>query len=49
MTTAIKEPEREVEVSAPPQKEPIQLLWIIIGLLAAVGVMIGIERLVPRY
>jgi hypothetical protein len=49
MTTAIREQEPEVEVSAPPQKEPIQLLWIIIGLLAAVGVMIGIEHLVPRY
>ena len=31
------------------QKEPIALLWIIIGLLASVAVMIGIERLVPRY
>jgi hypothetical protein len=49
MTTAIKEPDPEVEVPAPPQKEPIQLLWIIIGLVAAVFVDIGIERLVPRY
>ena len=39
----------EREVAAPAQKEPIQLLWIIIGLVAAVGVMIGIEHLVPRY
>jgi hypothetical protein len=31
------------------QKEPIALLWIIIGLLAALGCMIGIERLVVRY
>ena len=33
----------------PTQKEPAALLWIIIGLLAAVAVMIGIEHMVPRY
>ncbi len=32
-----------------PQKEPLALLWIIIGLLMAVGCMVGIERLVMRY
>jgi hypothetical protein len=47
MAPATEKP--EVEVAAPPQKEPIQLLWIIVGLVAAVGVMIGIEHLVPRY
>ena len=31
------------------QKEPAALLWIIVGLLAAVGCMIGIERMIPRY
>ena len=31
------------------QKEPLALLWIIIGLLSALGCMIGIERLVVRY
>lgn len=31
------------------QKEPIAMLWIIIGLLVSVAVMIGIERLVERY
>ena len=30
-------------------KEPVALLWIIIGLLLAAAAMIGIERLVPRY
>jgi hypothetical protein len=30
-------------------KEPVALLWIIVGLLASVLAMIGIERLVPRY
>jgi hypothetical protein len=30
-------------------KEPVALLWIIVGLVASVAVMIGIERLVPRY
>lgn len=36
-------------VKAVPQKEPIALLWIIIGLLFAVACMIGVERLVERY
>ncbi|MEO5935727.1 MAG: hypothetical protein ABIP81_00790 [Terriglobales bacterium] len=31
------------------QKEPIALLWIIIGLVASIAAMIGIERLVERY
>ena len=31
------------------QKEPIAMLWIIIGLVLSVGAMIGIERLVERY
>jgi hypothetical protein len=31
------------------QKEPIALLWIIIGLVISIGVMIGIERMVERY
>lgn len=30
-------------------KEPIAMLWIVIGLLAMAACMIGIERLVPRY
>jgi len=30
-------------------KEPVALLWIIVGLLASVAAMIGIERLVPRH
>ena len=30
-------------------KEPVAILWIIVGLVASVAVMIGIERLVPRY
>ena len=30
-------------------KEPVALLWIIFGLLAAVGCMILIERAVVRY
>jgi hypothetical protein len=34
---------------AVPQKEPIAMLWIIIGLLISVAAMIGIERLVERY
>ena len=31
------------------QKEPISMFWIIIGLVVAVGCMIGIERMIPRY
>ena len=31
------------------QKEPIAMLWIIIGLLVSVASMIGIERLIERY
>ena len=31
------------------QKEPIALLWIIVGLFAVVGVCILIERMVHRY
>ena len=31
------------------QKEPIALLWIIIGLLGIVGVCILLERMVVRY
>lgn len=30
-------------------KEPVALLWIIVGLVTSVAIMIGIERLVPRY
>jgi hypothetical protein len=30
-------------------KEPVALLWIIIGLLLSTLATIGIERLVPRY
>jgi hypothetical protein len=30
-------------------KEPVAILWIIVGLVASVAAMIGIERLVPRY
>jgi len=30
-------------------KEPIAMLWIIIGCLFMAACMIGIERLVPRY
>ena len=31
------------------QKEPIAILWIIIGLLVSVACMIGIERMIERY
>jgi hypothetical protein len=31
------------------QKEPIALLWIIIGLLGVVSVCVLIERMVVRY
>jgi hypothetical protein len=30
-------------------KEPVAILWIIIGLVLSVAAMVGIERLVPRY
>jgi hypothetical protein len=30
-------------------KEPVAILWIIVGLLASIAAMVGIERLVPRY
>jgi hypothetical protein len=30
-------------------KEPVAILWIIIGLVLSVVAMVGIERLVPRY
>ena len=30
-------------------KEPVAILWIIVGLVASVAAMFGIERLVPRY
>jgi hypothetical protein len=30
-------------------KEPLSVLWIIIGLVFMIGCMIGIERLIPRY
>ena len=30
-------------------KEPVAILWIIVGLVASIAAMIGIERLVPRY
>jgi len=29
-------------------KEPIQRIWIVIGLVLSVAAMVGIERLVPR-
>jgi hypothetical protein len=31
------------------QKEPVALLWVVIGCLIMLAWMIGIERLVPRY
>jgi hypothetical protein len=31
------------------QKEPVSMLWIVIGMLIMIACMIGIERLVPRY
>lgn len=31
------------------QKDPIALLWIIIGLLSAVATFMGILTLVPKY
>ena len=34
---------------SPAAKEPTALFWILIGLLGAIGCMIGIERLVGRY
>ena len=30
-------------------KEPVAILWIVIGLVLSVAVMIGIVSLVPRY
>jgi hypothetical protein len=30
-------------------KEPISIFWIVIGLLAMIACMIGIERMVPRF
>jgi len=30
-------------------KEPVAILWIVVGLVLSVAAMIGIERLVPRY
>lgn len=30
-------------------KEPIELVWIVIGLVLSVGAMVLIERLVPRF
>ena len=37
------------KVAVVAQKEPIAMLWIIIGLLVSIATMIGIERLVERY
>lgn len=34
---------------AATQKEPLAMMWIIIGLLVSVAAMIGIERMIPRY
>ena len=31
------------------QKEPVALIWIIVGLFAAVACMVGIERMITRY
>ena len=31
------------------QKDPVALLWIIIGLLSAVATFMGILTLVPKY
>ena len=31
------------------QKEPVSVLWIVIGLLVMIASMIGIERMIPRY
>lgn len=31
------------------QKDPIALLWIIVGLLSAVATFMGILTLVPKY
>ncbi|HUS18434.1 MAG TPA: hypothetical protein VMZ25_02175 [Terriglobales bacterium] len=42
-----QDPTHKINVHA--QKEPIAMLWIIIGLLVSVAAMIGIERLVERY
>ena len=30
-------------------KEPIQMFWVIMGLLFIIASVIGIERMVPRY
>jgi hypothetical protein len=30
-------------------KEPVAILWIVVGLVLSVAAMVGIERLVPRY
>ena len=30
-------------------KEPVAMLWIILGLLVSIAAMICIERLIPRY
>jgi hypothetical protein len=31
------------------QKEPVSVLWIVIGLVVMIAAMIGIERMIPRY
>jgi hypothetical protein len=41
--------EQQHKINVHAQKEPIALLWIIIGLVISVAAMIGIERLVERY
>jgi len=30
------------------QKEPIALIWIVIGLALSLAAMIGLERMIPR-
>jgi hypothetical protein len=31
------------------QKEPVALLWVVVGCIAMITAMIAIERLIPRY
>jgi hypothetical protein len=41
--------EQKHRINVHAQKEPIAMLWIIIGLVISIAAMIGIERLVERY
>lgn len=42
-------PDKSPEAQQNYQKDPIALLWIIVGLLSAVATFMGILTLVPKY